>query len=1285
MKRKLLFALVALLCSVATWAQGWTASEVAAGDFYLYNVGAQAYVIQGASWNTHAALNNNDAIEFTITQPETGKYVLDSKIWHNSTHWLSDNGYVNSTETQWTFEPVPGLLNTYKMKTPGGYYLFATAGMYNVMVGEDTGNARSYWKLVSSSNRSDLSTASTSNPINVSYLINNPRFNSNTSGWTGDCARGGNTGGTNGNEASWNDFNPCVERYHAETDVNQTLTSLTNGKYIVKCQGFYRKDSGDEASYLYANDESVALNLKSGSGDPNSMAAASTHFSNDEYWNSVTVNVTDGTLKIGVKTTNTNNWTIFDNFQLYYLGNDCSSSITNPNFDSNADGWSGTAPAWGNNEIEFYNKTYDMYQDLTDLAAGIYAVEAQGFYRNGAGIDDTRRDAGENMYALLYAYGEDETERNTTIQSIYSEAGNAGTAGQATAYFGNIPNWMNQAQEFISAGLYNDNKVIVEVGAAGTLRIGAKKGTAVSADWTILDNFSLTKLTYSTLADAYAAEWNARKAKAQALLDGYTNIVSGATVRTALASAVAATPSDVDGYTTALASLRTAVNNFEAAKYAFDLYATNSAAAIEAYGAEATTYVNVTGDEKTAFNTAYSTNVSGFAPETKSPANYYTAAVAIGNATAAFVGAKNNYDEYAAEAATAVLLGTDISGVSTPTTSSAALTAAHAINVLNYAKVVAEEYEDVSATTLGAWTDNNVTSRRGQHWDGTTDGNTGTEYFEMNSGWGDTSWSMSRSQSVSLAAGKYILKVAARVSPSANATLSVTVGGSTISTISGHQGDTGLGITTSGEGCYTSHDSDDSKVYANSNAGRGFEWKYIPFELAETGTATLSFTAEGHATHQYVSFTSLALLTDPKVAARTALLNKLNESNTAYNSGANVGSGIFQVPAAAGTTFSAAISTAQGVYDDSGSTLDKITDATSTLNTALTTYQSTTLNAPSSSTRYKLTLADRGALSFDATGAADEGGYGLPFATAADYMAQTFFLTNTTGNNYKISFVDFDGNTRYICTAENAKEGEGNVKIRTTTNAAKALEFTISATTTANVFNMLNTADSNNKVGSNGGGMYTANNYTSWSIAEASQASVTVSAKAGKYGTVIFPFTPDVSSGFDDITFYSCASVNSTTNNVQLDEVTTPAANTPYLIKNDGGSNFSKTLTGWGTATSASYSDGLLTGVYTAATIAEGANNYVLQTPTEGVNEGVQAFYSVDEDFTATAYKCYLTYSAGGDVKAFGFEFSDDETGIQTLSDSPLKGENIYNLAGQRVSKAVKGLYIKNGRKVVVK
>jgi hypothetical protein len=60
------------------------------------------------------------------------------------------------------------------------------------------------------------------------------------------------------------------------------------------------------------------------------MNAASAMFSADLYKNKLIVEVTDGTLRIGVKKTTTSpttSWTVFDNFELYYLGTEMPSAI----------------------------------------------------------------------------------------------------------------------------------------------------------------------------------------------------------------------------------------------------------------------------------------------------------------------------------------------------------------------------------------------------------------------------------------------------------------------------------------------------------------------------------------------------------------------------------------------------------------------------------------------------------------------------------------------------------------------------------------------------------------------------------------------------------------------------------------------------------------------------------------------------------------------------------------------------------------------------------------------
>ena len=55
------------------------------------------------------------------------------------------------------------------------------------------------------------------------------------------------------------------------------------------------------------------------------------------------------------------------------------------------------------------------------------------------------------------------------------------------------------------------------------------------------------------------------------------------------------------------------------------------------------------------------------------------------------------------------------------------------------------------------------------------------------------------------------------------------------------------------------------------------------------------------------------------------------------------------------------------------------------------------------------------------------------------------------------------------------------------------------------------------------------------------------------------------------------------------------------------------------------------------------------------------------------------------DTEAVSYTGEETATGIKTLSNSPLKGENIYNVAGQRLSKMQCGINIKDGKKIIKK
>ena len=113
---------------------------------------------------------------------------------------------------------------------------------------------------------------------------------------------------------------------------------------------------------------------------------------------------------------------------------------------------------------------------------------------------------------------------------------------------------------------------------------------------------------------------------------------------------------------------------------------------------------------------------------------------------------------------------------------------------------------------------------------------------------------------------------------------------------------------------------------------------------------------------------------------------------------------------------------------------------------------------------------------------------------------------------------------------------------------------------------------------------------------------------------------------------------------------------------------------GDGTVTS-----GALTGVYTETVVPSGS--YILYN-----KDGNVGFYKVDGSTNkVAANRAYLTADGAG-VRALTIDFSGEETGVNAIDNGQLTmGNAVYDLQGRRVSRPTKGLYIMNGKKVVLK
>ena len=380
MKRKLLLICVALLCAVGTWAQasfnhiyteGVTAS--AGSNYFLYNIGSGMFLTDGMDYGTHASVDHGGRI-LTLANNTNGFSIYTQPYSANGSDekngYLTTNGYIDTgtNDADWVFTPVSvaGYTNAYTIKNSESQYLYweCKEKLYQdkvgqfINVGASTNDNYSYWLLI------PLTTRQAAN--DYTYLLRNTEFQhpwelvmwSNTATWTNYC--GGNK------------ENTCAEMISSAFDVSQTISvSVSNGKYIIYNQGFYRNDDATKPAYLYANADTKVMRIlnSESEGTAADMSGASTSFSAGKYVNSVSTIVKTNSLKVGVKTEGTN-WTIFDNFYLEYLGNGLAVVYEPADFTS---GGSASADTW-----YAFTVPDDGLYTVTPSAAGIFSYTQNG-------------------------------------------------------------------------------------------------------------------------------------------------------------------------------------------------------------------------------------------------------------------------------------------------------------------------------------------------------------------------------------------------------------------------------------------------------------------------------------------------------------------------------------------------------------------------------------------------------------------------------------------------------------------------------------------------------------------------------------------------------------------------------------------------------------------------------------------------------------------------------------------------------------------------------------------
>ena len=195
---------------------------------------------------------------------------------------------------------------------------------------------------------------------------------------------------------------------------------------------------------------------------------------------------------------------------------------------------------------------------------------------------------------------------------------------------------------------------------------------------------------------------------------------------------------------------------------------------------------------------------------------------------------------------------------------------------------------------------------------------------------------------------------------------------------------------------------------------------------------------------------------------------------------------------------------------------------------------------------------------------------------------------------------------------------------------------------------------------------------------------------AGKYVTSYLPITVAVADMPERLTVYEF-DINSTVTEVKLNKRNNITGNTPYVLHNSSDENIVLTaiqpanpgvntdLNLTGTPTSLQNTDGTVSfkGNYAVIT-GEGEAKWGLQNATTGVNLG-----RIGTNAQIGAFRAYFTGLTAAATARF---FDGETTKIGTINaNGEIEVGTVYNLAGQRVQNPTKGIYIINGKKVVLK
>ncbi|MCR5362265.1 MAG: chitobiase/beta-hexosaminidase C-terminal domain-containing protein [Bacteroidales bacterium] len=176
-------------------------------------------------------------------------------------------------------------------------------------------------------------------------------------------------------------------------------------------------------------------------------------------------------------------------------------SFVDKNYMASTDGWTMTVSGTtGYGGYEFYNKDFNIYQELKGLPAGTYRIGVQAFSRDGL-IDDDANAYNEGTEAFGKLYAQTEGIQNeiplqhcASVKNNYTYATGYGTESEwystAEGSYYYAPNNMEAAESYFDEGNYH-NYLYIKIAEGETLRLGVKCENHKEFQWVMMDNFTL--------------------------------------------------------------------------------------------------------------------------------------------------------------------------------------------------------------------------------------------------------------------------------------------------------------------------------------------------------------------------------------------------------------------------------------------------------------------------------------------------------------------------------------------------------------------------------------------------------------------------------------------------------------------------------------------------------------------------------------------------------------------------------------------------------------------------